>query len=392
MGEIFRRCGENGTVITIKNSVGGLAKSEKIRGKAEKPLIFQRKNGTFLTSENDYVRCSPTEFSVNGHGTAKERSRAGRAFMNNKLFFEEDVPMFDQNHVFLGIAPIGWCNDDMPELGGENTFQQIVSEMALAGFTGCEIGNKYPTDPAELKRALDLRGMRIASRWYSSFILTRPYEEEEKDFIANLDFLAAVGANRINVSEQSYSIQGKLDTAVLTGENKHVMDDAEWDRFCDGLNRLGKVAADRGFKLCFHHHMGTVVQTSAETDRMMSNTDPRYVFLCYDTGHFTFASEDPLAMLKKYVDRVGHVHLKDMRLPVVEDARKNNWSFLQAVRNGAFTVPGDGDVDFDPVFKLLADAGYQGWLLVEAEQDPAKANPLEYAIKARKFIAEHTGL
>ena len=120
--------------------------------------------------------------------------------------------MFDPKKVNLGIAPIGGCNDDMPELGGENTFQQIVSEMALAGFTGCEIGNKYPSDPAELKRALDLRGMRVASRWYSSFLLSRPFEEEEKEFAANLDFLAAVGASRINVSEQSYSIQGKMDT------------------------------------------------------------------------------------------------------------------------------------------------------------------------------------
>ena len=300
--------------------------------------------------------------------------------------------MFDESKVFLGIAPIGWCNDDMPELGAENTFKQIVSEMALAGFTGCEIGNKYPSDPAELKKALDLRGMRIASRWYSSFLLTRPIEEEEKDFIANLEFLAAVGANRINVSEQSYSIQGKMDVPILTGAHKHVMNDEEWDRFTRGLNHLGKIAKDHGFKLCFHHHMGTVVQTSEETDRMMSNTDPDLVFLCYDTGHFTFAGEDPLAMLKKYVDRVGHVHLKDMRLDVVEEARKNNWSFLQAVRNGAFTVPGDGGVDFDPIFDLLAKGGYTGWLLVEAEQDPEKAEPLEYAIKGRKYIKEHTGL
>ena len=138
--------------------------------------------------------------------------------------------MFDPKTVSLGIAPIGWCNDDMPELGAENTFQQTVSEMALAGFTGCEIGNKYPTDPAELKKALDLRGMRIASRWYSSFILTRSMEEEEKDFIANLDFLEAVGANHINVSEQSYSIQGKVDVPILTGGHKHVMnDEGEWD-------------------------------------------------------------------------------------------------------------------------------------------------------------------
>ena len=300
--------------------------------------------------------------------------------------------MFDSKNVFLGIAPIGWCNDDMPELGAENTFKQTVSEMALAGFTGCEIGNKYPSDPVELKKQLDLRGMRIASRWFSSFLLTKPYEEVEADFIRELDFLAAVGANRINVSEQSYSIQGKVDVPILTGGHKYVMNDAEWDRFCDGLNKLGRVARERGFKLCFHHHMGTVVQTSEETDRMMANTDPDCVFLCYDTGHFTFAGEDPLAMLKKYVDRVGHVHLKDMRLRVVEEVRKNNWSFLTAVRNGAFTVPGDGDVDFDPVFKVLSDAGYQGCLLVEAEQDPAKADPLEYAIKGRTYIREHTGL
>ncbi len=300
--------------------------------------------------------------------------------------------MFNAEKVNLGIAPIGWCNDDMPELGAENTFQQIVSEMALAGFTGCEIGNKYPSDPAELKKALDLRGMRIASRWYSSFLLTRPIEEEEKDFIANLEFLAAVGANRINVSEQSYSIQGQMDTPVLTGGHKHVMNDEEWDRFTKGLNHLGKIAKDRGFKLCFHHHMGTVVQTSEETDRMMANTDPELVFLCYDTGHFTFAGEDPLAMLTKYADRVGHVHLKDMRLPVVAKVREENWSFLKAVREGAFTVPGDGDVDFDPIFKVLSESGYEGWLLVEAEQDPAKANPLEYAIKGRTYIREHTGL
>ena len=300
--------------------------------------------------------------------------------------------MFDSKNVFLGIAPIGWCNDDMPELGAENTFKQTVSEMALAGFTGCEIGNKYPSDPVELKKQLDLRGMRIASRWFSSFLLTKPYEEVEADFIRELDFLAAVGANRINVSEQSYSIQGKVDVPILTGGHKYVMNDAEWDRFCDGLNKLGRVARGRGFKLCFHHHMGTVVQTSEETDRMMANTDPDCVFLCYDTGHFTFAGEDPLSMLKKYVDRVGHVHLKDMRLRVVEEARRNNWSFLTAVRNGAFTVPGDGDVDFDPVFKVLSDAGYQGWLLVEAEQDPAKADPLEYAIKGRTYIREHTRL
>ena len=138
--------------------------------------------------------------------------------------------------------------------------------------------------------------------------------------------------------------------------------------------------------------MGTVVQTAAETDRLLANTDADKVFLCYDTGHFTFAGEDPLAVLKKYVSRVGHVHLKDMRADVVARVAPEKMSFLQAVRAGAFTVPGDGCVDFDPIFQLLSGAGYEGWLLVEAEQDPAKANPLEYAMKARAYIREHTGL
>ena len=299
--------------------------------------------------------------------------------------------MFDKKNVFLGIAPIGWCNDDMPELGAENTFQQIVSEMALAGFTGCEIGNKFPSDPQALKKALDLRGMRVASRWFSSFLLTQPYAQVEAEFSAQLDFLAAVGANRINVSEQSYSIQGQMDVPVLR-DRKYVMNEGEWTRLCEGLDRLGALAASRGFRLCYHHHMGTVVQTAAETEYLMEHTTPGRVWLCYDTGHFTFAGEDPVAVLKKYADRVGHVHLKDMRLPVVKQARDEGWSFLQAVRNGAFTVPGDGGVQFDEVFRVLAASGYQGWLLVEAEQDPAKADPLEYAMKARTFIREKTGL
>ena len=299
--------------------------------------------------------------------------------------------MFNKEKVYLGIAPIGWCNDDMPELGAENTFRQTVSEMALAGFTGTEIGNKYPTDAGELKRELDLRGMRVASRWFSSFLLTKPFEEVAADFEQNLAFLQAVGANRINVSEQSHSIQGQPDTPVL-GDAKYVLNEAEWECFCGGLNKLGEIANHHGFKLCYHHHMGTVVQTAAETDRMMAGTDPDKVFLCYDTGHFTFAGEDPLLMLRKYASRVGHVHLKDMRRQVVDRVKPEGWSFLKAVREGAFTVPGDGCVAFDPVFELLSASGYEGWLLVEAEQDPALANPLEYAIKARAFIREHTGL
>lgn len=298
--------------------------------------------------------------------------------------------MFTKDRVKIGIAPIGWTNDDLPELGAENSFEQTISEMALAGYDGCEIGNKYPKDAAVLKHKLDVRGLRIASRWFSSFLISRPYAETERAFVSELAFLKALGADRINVSEQSGSIQGKQTQSIFSG--KPVMDEREWALFTTGLNALGRIADAEGFKLCFHHHMGTVVQTAAETDRMLASTDPKYVFLCYDTGHFTFAGEDPAEQLKKHVSRVGHVHLKDMRLSVVERAHRENWSFLKAVSEGAFTVPGDGDVDFAPVFKLLSDASYAGWLLVEAEQDPAKANPFEYAKAARAYIAKHTGI
>lgn len=298
--------------------------------------------------------------------------------------------MLDSKKVFLGIAPIGWTNDDMPELGAENTFQQCVSEMALAGFSGTEIGNKYPSDAATLKHMLDVRGLRIASRWFSSFLISKPLEENVKAFEAELAFLAAVGAKAINVSEQSYSVQGMEKTPIFG--HKYVMNEQEWGLLTNGLNILGKIAAEKGFRLCFHHHMGTVVQTAEETTRMLDETDAKYVHLCYDTGHFVFTGADPVTMLKKYVNRVGHVHLKDVRLPVLERVHKENLSFLTAVREGAFTVPGDGGFDFQPVFDVLDKANYTGWLLVEAEQDPAKANPFEYAKMARSYIAAHTGL
>ena len=299
--------------------------------------------------------------------------------------------MFDKNKVKLGIAPIAWTNDDLPDLGAENTFEQCVSEMALAGFTGSEVGNKYPKDPAELKKALDISGIEICNQWFSSFLITKPLEEVEKEFRAQLEFLKAMGAKVIGASEQSYSVQGQEDTPVFG--HKYVMDDEEWDTFCNGMNYLGKIAKEEyGIALTFHHHMGTVVQDPDEVERMMANTDPEYVSLLFDTGHFTYCGADPLEMVKKYVNRIKHVHLKDIRPEVVKEVKDNDLSFLEGVRRGAFTVPGDGCIDFDPIFKVLEENGYEGYMLVEAEQDPAKANPLEYAIKARKFIREKTGL
>ena len=299
--------------------------------------------------------------------------------------------MFDKNKVKLGIAPIAWTNDDMPDLGKENTFEQCVSEMALAGFTGSEVGNKYPKDPEVLKKALELRGVEICNQWFSSFLITKPFEEVEKEFRAQLAFLKAMGAKVIGASEQSHSVQGQMDTPIFG--HKYEMNDEEWDTFCTGMNKLGKIAKEEyGIALTFHHHMGTVVQSLAEVDRMMENTDPEYVSLLFDTGHFTYCGEDPLEVVKKYVHRIKHVHLKDIRPEVVEQVKKENMSFLAGVRAGAFTIPGDGCINYDPIFKVLEDAGYEGYMVVEAEQDPAKANPFEYSKMGREYITAHTGL
>ncbi len=297
--------------------------------------------------------------------------------------------MLDKSKVKLGIAPIAWTNDDMPDLGAENTFEQCISEMALAGFTGCEVGNKYPKDAIVLKKALELRGMQICNAWFSTFLTTKPYEETERDFIRHITFLKEMGAKVVGVSEQGHSIQG-TDKSIF--RDKYVMNDEEWELLCTGLNKLGKVAKDMGISLCFHHHMGTVVQTAAEIDRMMENTDPELFGLLFDSGHLAYCGEDYMAVLKKYANRIRHVHLKDIRPDVIEKVKAENLSFLDGVRMGTFTVPGDGAIDFKPIFDILEEVGYEGYVLVEAEQDPAKANPFEYALKARKYISEVSGL
>jgi inosose dehydratase len=293
--------------------------------------------------------------------------------------------MDKEQAIKLAIAPIGWTNDDLPELGGKIPFEQCVSEMALAGFTGSEVGNKYPRDPKVLNKALRLRGLTICNAWFSSFLTTKPYEEVEEAFIKHRDFLYAVGALVIGAAEQGHSIQG-LERPVF--DDKPRFTDEEWRRLCEGLGKLGKKAAAKGMRLCYHHHMGTGVQTAGEIDRLMENTDPALLWLLYDTGHLVFSGEDHLAVLAKWINRIGHVHLKDMRPAIRKKAIKEKWPFLTAVKAGVFTVPGDGCIDFEPVFKTLKKARYRGWWVVEAEQDPARANPLEYALKARAYIKE----
>jgi len=294
------------------------------------------------------------------------------------------------NNVKIGIAPIGWTNDDMPSLGGNLTFEQMISEAALAGFQGTEVGGKFPADPIELNKALDLRGIKIASQWFSSFLCSMPYEDNEKAFVKQLDFLEAVGASRVNVCELTGCLFAE-ETSMFGG-NKPVATDAQWEELCEGLNKLGKIATNRGFKLCYHHHMATIVQTFNETKRLLDSTDPRYVYLCYDTGHFAFSKEDPVKAAREFGSRIGHVHLKDIRPEKREQAYLEGYKFRKAVLEGCFTIPGEGMVDYAGVFEALCKARYEGWFIVEAEQDPAKANPFEMALKARKFIKTTAGI
>ena len=288
--------------------------------------------------------------------------------------------------ITLAIAPIGWTNDDLPQLGGDITFEQCVSEMALAGFTGSEVGNKYPRDTAVLKKALDLRNIQICNAWFSTFLTTQSYEEVEKDFVEHCTFLKTMGATIVGVAEQGNSIQGREDVPVF--DAKPVNTAGEWEKLTNGLNKLGKKAQEMGLKLTYHHHMGTGVQTSTEIDYLMEHTDEALVGLLYDSGHLVFSGEDAMAVLEKWIGRIRHVHLKDVRAERREQAIRERWSFLRGVKEGVFTVPGDGMIDFKPLLTFLKKSGYSGWWVVEAEQDPAKANPLEYAMKARAYIRE----
>lgn len=297
--------------------------------------------------------------------------------------------MLNKEKVNLACAPIAWTNDDMPDLGAENTFEQCVSEMALAGFTGSEIGNKYPKDVKTLKHKLEVRGMRICNAWFSSLLLSEGYEATIEAFIKHRDFLHALGAKVIGASEQGNSIQGK-DLSIFGA--KPVYTDEQWELIAKGFNEMGRLAKEKGMYFTVHHHMGTGVQTEEEIDKLMELTDPDLVYLLFDTGHLSFSGEDVVGVLKKYVNRVKHVHLKSIRQSVIDEAKVKGYSFLDCVRAGSFTVPGDGDFDFTPVFDILDEAGYEGWVVVEAEQDPAIANPYEYAVLARNYIREKTGL
>ena len=284
-------------------------------------------------------------------------------------------------NVRIGINPISWMNDDLPSLGGDTLLETALAEGRAIGYAGFELGNKFPKDPAALKAKLAEFNLACVSGWYSGFLGSDSVDAEIARCEAHMRKLQFNGARVVVYGECAQTIQGQIDTPLSRRPRFH--DDAAWLAYGKKLNALGThLQQTYGITLAYHHHMGAYVESPADIDKLMDLTDPVKVFLLYDTGHaFYGGAADPVALLKKHIKRVVHVHCKDVRTPVIAQARNDGWSFLNGVINGIFTVPGDGSIDYQAVLSTLKNSGYEGWLVVEAEQDPAVAPSYQYAKK-----------
>lgn len=277
--------------------------------------------------------------------------------------------------VRIGINPLTWTNDDMPELGADTPLETCLSEGKEAGYAGFELGQKFPRKAEVLGPILEAHGLKLVSGWYSSQLLERTAEEEIEAMQDHMNLLKALGSNVMVYCEVSQCIHGEREVPV---SKRPVMTEAEWSTLLERIEVVGQYLKSQGMALAYHHHMGTVVESEADVDRLMQGTSDA-VGLLLDTGHMTYAGGDPLALAKRYAGRIRHVHCKDIRAEVLKDAKNQNLSFLNSVLNGTFTVPGDGSVDYPSIFAVLKECNYSGWLVVEAEQDPAVAHPLTYA-------------
>ena len=277
--------------------------------------------------------------------------------------------------VRLGINPITWTNDDVPELGGDTPLEICLAETRLAGFAGTELGGKFPRESAELRSILERHGLDLVSGWYDGRILEREVMEEWDAVLPHLTLLRDLGCRHVVYADTSRRAENDLWGPV---SRRPRLAAADWPAYGARLTALAERMAAFGVGMAFHHHMGTIVESDAEVGLLMAHTGPA-VGLLYDTGHCAFAGGDPVALVRRHVGRIVHVHCKDTRPDILDRARRENLSFMQAVVDGIFTVPGDGSIDYPTILKVLADHGYAGWLVVEAEQDPAKAHPLTYA-------------
>ena len=286
--------------------------------------------------------------------------------------------------VKLGIAPIAWSNDDMPELGGETSLEQCLDEASQAGFIGIESGGKFPKTSKELLPKLNNYNLNLCSGWYGGNLRQNSIDEEKQLIRGQLDLFKDCNAPCIVFAEVSGSIQGDPNRKLST---RPQMDNEEWDSFCNKLSEMGKFLEGEGMPLAYHHHMGTVIETHEDTIRLLENTDDS-VKLTLDTGHMLFAQGNSKKILEDFSSRIIHIHCKDIRKNVLDNSLENDLSFRGAFLDGAFTVPGDGCIDYKPLFDILKVKNYSGWLVVEAEQDPAKANPFKYAKIGYKYLTE----
>ncbi|MEA5515810.1 myo-inosose-2 dehydratase [Nodularia sp. UHCC 0506] len=303
-------------------------------------------------------------------------------------------PTFEREKVHVGITPTGWSNGDDPtiDLTPPIPFQQILSEMALSNYEGSQTSGKYPENIEDLQRELKIRNLTISEPWVGTKFTEVGQEDETlKEFQKQMEFMQQIGGTSIVVAELGYAVHQKKCVDPLL--NRPHFNNQQWSKMVKGLNTLGKLAKENGMQLMYHPHIGTGVETLTDIDRLMQDTNPEYVNLLLDTGHLYYAGVDPLEVAQKYSDRIKHVHLKNIRQSILQESIDTGRSFLDSIRAGIFTVPGDlaGAIDFQPILQTLATANYQGWLMVEAEQDPNQANPLQYALMARQYLEKVIG-
>lgn len=289
-------------------------------------------------------------------------------------------------NVRIGINPISWSNDDLPALGGETPLETALREGAEIGYQGFELGNKFPKEPAALKAKLAEFGVACVSGWYSGELAEGAVAAEIERCTAHMTKLQFNGCKVVVYGEVAGSIQGRIDTPLA--QRPRFRGEADWVAYGQRLNEFGAhLKAHYGITLAYHHHMGAYVESPEDVDHLMAVTDPAQVGLLFDTGHAYYGgATEPLALMKKHLARIVHVHCKDVRPSVIAKARNDGWSFLNGVLNGTFTVPGDGVIDYDAILGALHGAGYQGWLVVEAEQDPAVAPSYAYAKKGYETL------
>ena len=287
--------------------------------------------------------------------------------------------------VRIGINPLTWTNDDLPSLGADTPLEVCLSEARQAGYSGIELGNKFPRKASVLGPILQQHDISLVSGWYSARLLERSVEDEIEAMQDHLNLLRALGSSVMVVAEVSGCIHGD-QSAPLSQRPR--MTEAQWVEYAARMTQLADYMAGEGVKMAYHHHMGTVIETEAEVDKLMTMTGDN-VGLLLDTGHITFAGGDALAVAKKHAQRIKHVHCKDIRPGVLKDNLNRDSAFLNAVLEGVYTVPGDGSIDYLPIFEVLKTVNYSGWIVVEAEQDPAIANPLTYAKMGYEYLSSN---